>query len=316
MLKSFIEVDLEELVADTTLELDLYIRRGADYVLYNRGGHAFTAEKKKNLLESGHQRVFIVAGERERYLEYVEDHLESVVADPAIPVEKKSKVLYNASATLMEDLFSDPRSGDKIRRSKKVIRHTVDLILSGREATRHLMSLTAHDYYTYTHSVNVSIFGLALCERLFAKDADHDFYNLGHGFLLHDLGKSLVDPAIINKPSKLNDEEWAVMKKHPEMGYQLLSETDGLSEEAKIILLQHHERFDGSGYPSGRKGNDIHPYGRICCIADVFDALSTKRTYREAMSSFNTLTLMRDKMSGHFDPDYFPEFVLLLADDA
>jgi hypothetical protein len=98
-------------------------------------------------------------------------------------------------------------------------------------------------------------------------------HELGAGFFLHDLGKVEVDASIINKPGKLTEEEMSRMRQHPHMGYKLLYETNELTHECKKIVLQHHERYDGKGYPNGLQGNDIHLYGRICSIADVFDAL-------------------------------------------
>lgn len=316
MLKTFMDVNLESFIPDTTTGLDIYIRRGTDFLLYRKGELPFTVDNQRKLLEGGHRTVYIASEDREKYLHYMESNIGRIVADPRFPMEKKTRIVYETSTAIMEGLFSDPRSTDKIQRSKNVIQGTVDLILSGPEAAHHLMSLTAHDYYTYSHSVNVTIFGVALAARVFGQDSEHNFHRLGHGFLLHDLGKSLIDVAIINKPGKLNEQEWTQMKKHPEIGYELLQESGEISEEIRIIILEHHERYCGGGYPLGLAGEKIHPYGRLCAIADVFDALSTKRTYREAMSSYDALKLMRDKMSEHFDPDYFREFVLLFQEEA
>lgn len=310
MLRSFMEVDLESIIPNTSLGLDIYILRKNDYVLYRRGNIPFEEANRRQLMESGHGKVYIGSDGRQTYQRYLEAHLSTIVADVRVPAKKKAELVYTTTSALMEDLFSDPRSGDKIQRSKALIENTVNLILSGPETTNCLLSMTAHDYYTYTHSVNVTIFGIALCEQLFGDDSGHDFYELGHGFLLHDLGKSLIDPRIINKPGKLNDEEWEVMRKHPEEGHRLLTETTGtLSHEMRTIVLEHHERYGGGGYPTGKRGDAIHPFGRICILADVFDALTTDRPYQSAMTTFEALSLMGEEMRGHFDEDYFKTFV-------
>jgi len=101
------------------------------------------------------------------------------------------------------------------------------------------------------------------------------------------------------------------MKQHPDMGYKVLYETNQLTPECKKIVLQHHERYDGKGYPYGLKGDDIHLYGKMCSIADVFDALTSDRPYRQKLEPFHALKLMKEEMIDHFHRDLFEQFVLL-----
>jgi HD-GYP domain-containing protein (c-di-GMP phosphodiesterase class II) len=120
-----------------------------------------------------------------------------------------------------------------------------------------------------------------------------------------------VDASIINKPGKLTEEEMTQIRQHPHMGYKLLYETNQLTHECKKIVLQHHERYDGKGYPDGLERDDIHLYGRICSIADVFDALTSERSYRQKLDPFAALKLMKEEMIHHFHRDLFEQFVLL-----
>lgn len=101
------------------------------------------------------------------------------------------------------------------------------------------------------------------------------------------------------------------MRIHPYQSYKILAETDQLSEECRIIAMQHHEREDGKGYPRRLRGDDIHVYGRIGCIADVYDALTAERSYKPSLSPFDALRVMRDEMINHFRKDVFEQFVLL-----
>ncbi|MCH7552016.1 HD-GYP domain-containing protein, partial [Patescibacteria group bacterium] len=168
-----------------------------------------------------------------------------------------------------------------------------------------------HDFYTYTHSVNVGILSVSLSKNLYKGSTDHNMHELGAGFFLHDLGKVRVDPAIINKPGRLTEKEMQQMRIHPYQSYKILEETNHLTKEAKVIALQHHEREDGTGYPKRLKGDEIHDYGRICCIADVFDALTATRSYKKAMSPFEALKIMKEEMLGFFHKEIFGNFVLL-----
>lgn len=121
---------------------------------------------------------------------------------------------------------------------------------------------------------------------------------------LHDVGKVGIPDAILNKPGKLTPEEFDVIKTHATMGYDMLKVTKGhVLQAAAIIALQHHERFDGKGYPHGLSGKDIHIFGRITCIADVFDALGVKRVYKEAWALDRILDLFREERGRQFDPD-------------
>ena len=173
--------------------------------------------------------------------------------------------------------------------------------------------MTSYDYYTYTHSVNVGVFTIMLAKELFRKSAAHDMHELGASFFLHDIGQVRVDPAITKKPGKLAEQEMIQMRSHALEGYDILSAGKQLSEECKIIVMQHHEREDGSGYPKGLKGSEIHTYGRICCIADVFDALTADRSYKQRLNTFFALKLMKKKMLNHFQREMFEKFVLLFS---
>ena len=103
------------------------------------------------------------------------------------------------------------------------------------------------------------------------------------------------------------------MRSHPCQGYAILSEAGELSEECRIIVMQHHERQDGNGYPRRLRGDEIHSYSRICSIADVYDALTSERSYKKRFTPFEALTIMKEQMIDHFTTELFEKFVLLLA---
>ncbi|MFV0562327.1 HD domain-containing phosphohydrolase [Malaciobacter mytili] len=120
---------------------------------------------------------------------------------------------------------------------------------------------------------------------------------------MHDIGKVGIPDAILNKPSKLNEEEWEIMKTHSEIGYEILkTSTRPILQAAAIISYTHHEKWDATGYPKGLKGEDIHIYGRITALADVFDALGSNRTYKKAWPLEDILALFKEQKGKHFDP--------------
>ena len=214
----------------------------------------------------------------------------------------------------MEDLLNNPRSGEHIKRSKAVISNLADYLLDESKAFFGLMANTSVDYYTYTHSVNVAVFGIALAHRL-GRYSREEIKTMGTGLIVHDIGKSLIDTKILNKPGQLNKEEWAIIKEHPLNGARLLRESGPISLESLMVVECHHEKLDGSGYPYGQRGGAVHPYARIAALADVFDAITTQRPYKPARSSVLALQLMRDEMEDKLDQEFFREFVLLLGAD-
>jgi len=236
------------------------------------------------------------------------NEFQDVITDKNLPATKKAQLVYKASMKLMVSLLEKPTAMN-IKGFKDVTVHTVDVILSDENTSNHLLGITRHDFNTYTHSVNVGVLSILLAKSLFAKSDKHDMHELGAGFFLHDIGKTRVDPSIINKKGKFTDEEMECMRVHPKEGYNILAETNQLSEESNIIVLQHHERHDGTGYPYKRRGDGIHLYGRVCSIADVYDALTSIRPYKKAFSSFDALRIMKDEMINHFTPELFEEFV-------
>ncbi len=242
----------------------------------------------------------------------VPEGLRESIFDKKLPPLTKAKQVHEYSGEMIKNLMDNP-SAENIRETKRAVNDVVDLILDDMETSQHLMMITDHDYYTYTHSVHVGVLSVCLARNLFRRSNAHDLHELGAGFFLHDLGKVRIDQGIINKPGKLTDEEMGEMKRHPNLGFKILQETKQMTQESKIIVLQHHERFDGTGYPKGIRGNDLHVYGKICAIADVYDALTTDRPYRKKMQPFEGLKIMKEQMLHHFQQDMFEQFVLMIA---
>ena len=236
--------------------------------------------------------------------------LLEAIRDRNLPPERKSLAVYSHTRQMMERLLEAP-TAENLRAGKEAISAVTDLVLADDQTAMNMLRITSHDFYTYTHSVNVGITSLMLAKALFKNSDGHDLHELSAGFFLHDLGKVMVDPAIINKPARLTEAEMRRMRIHPYQGYKILRDADALSEECRIVVMEHHELMDGGGYPKRIGGDQIHLYGRICCIADVFDALTAERSYKKAMAPFDALSLMRDKMPNHFDRKLFASFVTL-----
>lgn len=127
---------------------------------------------------------------------------------------------------------------------------------------------------------------------------------------MHDIGKVAIPDSILNKPGKLDEKEWEIMKTHAQIGYEILKNSQRpMLKAAAMVSYTHHEKWDGSGYPNGLRGEDIHIYGRITAIADVFDALGSARTYKRAWSLEDILKLFNEQKGKHFDPNLIDLFM-------
>jgi HD-GYP domain-containing protein (c-di-GMP phosphodiesterase class II) len=160
--------------------------------------------------------------------------------------------------------------------------------------------------------VNVATVGTLFANEL-GIFSNKELRQLCAGILLHDIGKTKISSDILNKKGKLTKEEFAKVKEHPDLGVQILKETGINLEEEFIITLQHHENDDGTGYPKGLRGEEIHVSGKIARIIDVYDALTTKRSYADAMSPFAALAEMKGNMLNCFDTEIFKEFINFLG---
>ena len=167
-------------------------------------------------------------------------------------------------------------------------------------------AIEGRDRYTRGHVDRVTTYATWLAEEL-RWPPDH-IRILEFGARLHDIGKVRVPDHILNKPGPLDDEEWAVMKKHPSVGARILRGISHL-QPAMPYILYHHERWDGTGYPEGLKGREIPIEARLLAIADVYDAITTRRPYHPAQSYEEVVEILKSESGKHFDPDLVPIFI-------
>ncbi|MBN1293809.1 MAG: HD domain-containing protein [Candidatus Latescibacteria bacterium] len=318
-INSFLPVSLNSFRIDTIGSFDIFIKSHKNkkefMILYHSGGDRFTGEVRNKLIANKIEQVYIRATDKELYHQYIEENLQDYLKDPHIPTGKKAEFAHLSISNIAQSLFDNPQAST-ISRYKKTISTTMDFVLDEEEALKNMIRLTSYDFTTYTHSVNVGIFAIGLAKVLFVDDPEHNMKEIASGFFLHDIGKCDIPLSILTKPGPLTENEWSIMKNHPQKGYEILMKFNKLTPEAKVIVLEHHERQSGNGYPKGISGDKIHIYSKVCCIADVFDALTAKRPYKRAHSCFEALKVMKEEMFQEFDPYFFNQFVILFSNQA
>lgn len=231
--------------------------------------------------------------------------LESVkIITPSKPNALKSnpEKKYKASVEKFIEIYHSASIGNTVLYDH--VKECIDPILEELEENPQmamkLWQIETADFYTYEHSVKVTMLAVLLSKWL--KKPDLYVQEIAKVGLLHDMGKCNIPNEILNKPDMLSSEEFSVMKTHSSLGYILLSSTKELNENILKGILHHHEKYNGTGYPSRLSGEDIPEYARIISIVDVFDAMSSDRVYREKMNPFRVLEIMQNGSNGSFDP--------------
>lgn len=309
----YIPIPVASLRLDMIADFELYlpVRGSSTPILYRARDLEFNEESRARLAEAKIDTVQIKLTDRDAYNRYLERNLGTILNDANLPMNQRATALYQCSQNLVREVLEDPRSGEMMERTGDLVAHTVDFLFRESTSFQHLMQVTSYDYYTYTHSVNVFVFSTSLAQRL--GHSPEELHRFGQGALLHDVGKSRINPDIVNARGKLTDDQWQEMRMHTVYGYDILRERGVTDEIILDVTRHHHEKLNGKGYPDGLKGDEISKWARICTIADIFDALTTRRSYKEAMNSFPGLQFMREHMSDEIDPQFFRAFVGLMG---
>jgi putative nucleotidyltransferase with HDIG domain len=310
-LLGYIPIYPRSLTVDTILDFDLYAFDGQNMVLFRSSQSPLTLDSCHDLLKKNLNRLYVSASQRQEYQHYIRTNISHILTDASVDEFTKSSIVYDSAKELVRDVFADPTKCQNIKQSQAFVESTVLYVLKEKNAFRSLLSVMSFDYTVYTHSVNVCTFTLALAKASgIAKTIE--LVQLATGALLHDIGKARIPEAMLHKPGPLDPAEWQTMRRHPEWGVELMNETNLLHQESYIPILQHHERRNGSGYPSGLGSDEIHVYGKIVAIADAFDAMTTNRSYRAAEDTFSTFQVMLEEDEG-FDEPLLRRFIQLMG---
>ena len=207
----------------------------------------------------------------------------------------------NHAHRLFAQLRARRELADVDRRTAKLENEFLDVVRKWGE------SIESKDIYTQGHCVRVADLACALWTKVHAGD-DTSLFWFRIGALLHDVGKLMIPAEVLNKPGKLSDEEWEMMRGHPSAGVELLADIE-FPWDVRPIVESHHERWDGRGYPHGLAGEEIPLTARVLCVADVYDALTSVRSYKRAFTHDEAMEIMRQDVGKQFDPALYEAFV-------
>ena len=245
-----------------------------------------------------------------------EAEVAAIAAKPAPPLRTtlaeefdRATVIRRQAAGLVKTVMQDARLGKAVELDQvsPVVENITASILRNASALLGLSVIKNKDDYTFLHSVSVCTLLVAFC-RSRGLDAETT-YQAGIGGLLHDTGKALVPDHILNKPGRLTDEEFEIVRRHPKDGHDILRRSAGIGAIPLDITLHHHERRDGTGYPDGQREQETSELAQMAAIVDVYDAITADRCYHKGMPAAEALRKMYEWSKFHFSPALTQEFM-------
>ena len=242
---------------------------------------------------------------------YIDDELSAdIELDTMISDELRHETTKSLSRLI--DIAASGGSGSvRLPDIGSQVENIVDELFTNRDVMINMLDLSSFDNYTCSHSLNVAILSIVLAMGMgFPRS---EIVGIGAGALLHDIGKVFVNKSILLKNGPLTDEEFDLIKKHPKDGFEYISKRYNLPLRHCATILDHHEKYDGSGYPNRKKGSDISLFGRICAVADVYDALASKRPYRNAVPPCECVEYIMGSSGTQFDPNVVDVFSQRIA---
>jgi HD-GYP domain-containing protein (c-di-GMP phosphodiesterase class II) len=281
---------------------DLFVQYGPRTapVLYCRAGSRPNPQQFIELSEAGVENLYVRAAEFHRFSDGMLESLEGVLGNELIPTTEKFAVMQLAVAVAMDQSL---RLVDctKFRGLAEHIGHqVVELVSDGGMLPRELFRIARHDFNTFTHVTNVASYSVMLAELLGITDKTV-LRKIAAAAILHDVGKRFIPAAILTKAGRLTPEEREIIELHPQRGYEELCDQTGFDFGQLMMVYQHHERVDCTGYPVGIPHDELLVWARLLAVVDVFDSMTARRPYRRSATPEDVLDYQRRQAGTHFD---------------
>lgn len=265
----------------SVLDCDLFLQRpGRQFAeLYRGSNYPLELGDIERLRADGVDHLYIRAEAASAYRDYLCKH---VFHDPSVPATARMAALQEVTRVAFQDALAGNDCDQLVSVASSFGGVLASVVADKAIPFRELFTTLEHDYYTFTHVCNVSVYCTMLASKL-GQCNTAALSEVAAGALLHDIGKRHIPAHVLNKNGKPTDKEWELIREHPVTGFRDLATRSDLTWAQLMMVYQHHERLNGSGYPTGVPAAEIHPWAKICAVADVFDALTCQRPYRRPM---------------------------------
>lgn len=301
---------VDAVIDNSRTDFDLYIEAGERMTLYAKSGYHWAKDELSRLLGNGHLLFYYFSGDQSKVDTYKLVH-QTIKIDTTSPPNQRILNLTEAAAELTRVLYTHPLTDAAFDMGKQIASAMVVCVEEDHSCIAAIGLLAHHDYYTYYHSARVAAYSLAIAMHLNQRDSAV-LQEMAIGALFHDVGKSKVDLAVLNKRGAFTDKDWDAMKQHPVFGHQIVSAST-LALLPREIILHHHERLDGSGYPHNLTDHELLEEVKIAAFADVYDALTTNRPYQVSRSRFEALDFIKHRLLKNMHKDSYEALVALLG---
>lgn len=295
-MKKIIECYTADLPLGSSITDDIFNSKGA---LLIKGGTEVT-KRIISLLRGYHGKIRIIIDMHDDVVINCDNTEEQ---DKMFKLSKSIKERTLASVELMYSRDDPETVSNSAMSAASEILQSLD---HNKSVVFSVDALKISDEYTFKHCVDVGAMSMIIAQKL--GETTKFLQDIALAGVLHDLGKSKIPNEILNKPARLTDEEWEIMRLHPIYSYKMIAHVDTISKEVKHAVFEHHENVDGTGYPLGIKGDEICKMAKILAVADVYDALVTERPYKDAKSPSAAFEIMMG-MSNKFDIDILKAFM-------
>lgn len=295
--QKYLPVPLALLCLTKELPVDVYwcLYPGADPVLLRGQNIEIDDDEFPKLLEGGVETVYIPRDQGEVFQQHLQENVRSILNNHDVPIAQRMAFLNSTGRTMLQEVFRSDNLDKTLESVTVLSEHMTSLISQDEIVAGELFDVLQHDYHTYTHSYNVASYAMLLAQEMGFRD-EAELRRISMGGLLHDLGKLRIPNQILTKKERLTEAEWQTIQRHPTDGFVALAERAELTFDQLMMVYQHHEKLDGSGYPVGIDGDEIHVLARICSVVDIFEALTSNRPYRNPNSTKEALEIL-DKMA-------------------
>ena len=285
-------------------DFELYLpgKSGEAPILYRPGDSKSSSPDFKRLADHGLSRILVRSDSFDESARVVESKLDSMLRNPRISHEDKAEIFHTVGSTVARDLIGDNITPDRTERAANVVEAMINHVLDDTQVASHLLEMAGHERSTASHMFFVSTFAIVLGAQVFGAD-EPTLRDLGFAGMLHDIGKLAIPREILNKPGKLTREELHYVQQHPIESVRLIGGNPHVSSRARQIILQHHERVDGRGYPLGLADRILLAESKVLCIVDSFHAMIGARRYRAPMTPSDALRVLAAQSGKQFDPD-------------
>lgn len=309
--QNFAFYKVEQLVDNSVTDFDLFISLEKHFILYSGNGYRWNRTELTELLHAGHQNLYIRSTDLPKADMYrVLTKLPEIEKNQAPP--ERIQTIEQIGAKFIQCLYEGNLTEACVDKAKSITRSMVDCVAEDKSCVKYLSALADHDYYTYYHSVRVAAYAVAVAIGM--GQTDHvQLRQIALGGIFHDIGKKDVPLSLLNKTGALTEAEWKLMKSHPTMGFEKIADTI-LPHVPREIILHHHEKLNGAGYPHGLDRGGLLPEVQIATLADIFDALTSTRAYQNKRSRYEALDFIKHRLlKEEVSQDAFRALVICLA---